>query len=174
MLDAVVGSDPGAARAARENAIRQTNGPRLSTLSIYFIAARAYPPQLNAEQCKLFDDCADEGRQSILASETTYLRDPAFDRLLSLLFPKMAVGLAKPFGKLAPGVGVRWNQERKMFVRPPLPERRRAGFIDTQPRSDRAGQKLLDTKPGDWWLKGRDLEAWKRANPEQAQAWFPS
>jgi hypothetical protein len=155
------------------NAIRQTSGPQLSTLTIYFIAARAYPPQLSAEQQAWFDGWADEVRQSIKASETTYLRDPVFDRLLSLLFPEMAAGLAKPFGKLKPGTGVRWDQERGMFVRPPLPERRRAGFIDTQPRSDRAGPKLLDTKPGDWWLRGRDLEAWKRANPEYARAWFP-
>ncbi|NKI93913.1 hypothetical protein [Rhizobacter sp. SG703] len=155
------------------NAIRQTSGARLSTLSIYFIAARAYPLQLTPEQRAWFDSWADEVRQSIQAGETTYLRDPAFDRLLSLLFPEMAAGLAKPFGKLAPGTGVRWEEERGMFVRPPLPERRRAGFIDTQPRSDRAGPRLLDTKPGDWWLKGRDLEAWKRANPEYARAWFP-
>jgi hypothetical protein len=33
--------------------------------------------------------------------------------------------------------------------------------------------RARDTKPGDWWLKGRDLEAWKRANPEYARAWFP-
>jgi hypothetical protein len=155
------------------NAIRQTSGSRRSMLSIYFIAARAYPPELSTEQREWFDGWAGEVRKSIRAGETTYLRDPAFDRLLSLLFPEMAAGLAKPFGKLAPGAGVRWDQELGMFVRPELPERRRAGFIDSQPRSDGAGTKWLDTKPGDWWLKGRDLEAWKRANPEYARAWFP-
>jgi hypothetical protein len=155
------------------NAIRQTTGPRQSTLSIYFIAARAYPPDLNSQQREWLDGWADEVRQSIKAGETTYLRDPAFDRLLSVLFPEMAAGLAKKFGKLAPGTGVRWDREREMFVRPATPERRRVGFLAVQPRSDCAGQKLLDTKPGDWWLKGRDLEAWKRANPEYAQTWFP-
>jgi len=53
-----------------------------------------------------------------------------------------------------------------------VPERRRTNFIATEPRVDRNKSKLLDTKPGDWWLKGRDLEAWKRANPEWARAWF--
>jgi hypothetical protein len=155
------------------NAIRQTSGPRLSTLSIYFIAARAYPPTFSPEQRVWFESWANEVRQSIQAGETMYLRDPAYDRLLSLLFPEMAAGLAKPGGKLAPGAGVRWDQERQMFVRPDVPDRRRAKFLEAQPRSDRVGSRLLDTKPGDWWLRGRDLEAWKRANPEWARAWFP-
>lgn len=154
------------------NAIRQTTGPQLSALSIYFIAARAYPPQFNTEQQEWFDGWASEVRNSILAGETTYMRDPAFDRLLSLLFPEMAAGLAKPFGKLTPGMGVRWDKEREVFVRPAIPERGRAMFLESQPRSDRAGERLLDTKPGDWFLRGRDLEAWKRANPEAARVWF--
>ena len=155
------------------NAIRQTSGSRLSTLSIYFIAARAYPPPLSAEQRAWFDGWAAEVRQSIKAGETTYLRDPAFDRLLSLLFPEMAEGLAKPFGKLAPGTGVRWDPERGVFVRPETPGRMRAAFLEAQPRTDSAGPQLQDTRPGDWWLRGRDLEEWKRANPEAARAWFP-
>lgn len=61
---------------------------------------------------------------------------------------------------------------RWMFVRPAPPERRRAGFLEAQPWSDRAGRKLLDTKPGEWWLKGHDLENWKGEHPDAAQAWF--
>ena len=156
------------------NAIRQTSGSRLSTLSIYFIAAKAYPPPLSAEQRAWFDAWAAEVRQSIQAGMTTYLRDPVFDRLLSLLFPEMAAGLAKPFGKLAPGTGVRWDPVRGVFVRPETPERKRAAFLETQPRADSAGPRLQDTRPGDWWLKGRDLEEWKRANPEAARSWFPA
>lgn len=154
------------------NAIRQTTGLGLSTLSIYFIAARAYPPQLTTEQQKWFDGWASEVRNCIQAGETTYMRDPAFDRLLSLLFPEMAAGLAKPFGKLTPGMGVRWDKEREVFVRPAIPGRGRAKFLENQPRADRIGPRLLDTKPGDWFLKGRDLDAWKRANPEAARVWF--
>ena len=96
------------------------------------------------------------------------------DRLLSLLFPEMAAGLAKPFGKLAPGTGVRWDPVRGVFVRPETPERKRAAFLETQPRADSAGPRLQDTRPGDWWLKGRDLEECKRANPEAARSWFPA
>lgn len=155
------------------NAIRQTSGPRLSTLSIFFIAAREYPPTLSAEQRQWFDGWAAKVRQSIKAGESTYLRDPAFDRLLSLLFPEMAAGLAKPFGTLTPGTGVRWDPERGVFVRPETPGRRRAAFLAAQPRTDSAGPGLQDTRPGDWWLRGRDLEEWKRANPEAARAWFP-
>lgn len=155
------------------NAIRQTSGPRLSTLSIYFIAARAYPPQLSPQQREWFDGWAAEVRQSIQAGETVYLRDTGFDRLLSLLFPEMAAGLAKPFGKRAPGAGVRRDHEHGTTVRPALAERPRAGCPDTLARSDRAGPKLLDTKLGDGWLQGRDFDAWKRANPEAARIRYP-
>ena len=155
------------------NAIRQTSGTRLSTLSVYFIAVRVYQPRLTPDQQHWVDSWVAEVRQSIKSGQTVYLRDPAYDRLLSLLFPEMAISLAKPGGKLKPSTGVRWDAELQMFVRPDVPDRRRAKFLETQPRSDRAGSRLLDTKPGDWLLKGRDLEAWKRANPEWARAWFP-
>lgn len=155
------------------NAIRQTSGSRLSTLSIYFIALRLYPPHLTPVQQKWLDIWVIEVRQSIKDGATTYLRDPAYDRVLSLLFPEMAASLAKPAGKLKPSTGIKWDHEQQVFVRPEVPDKQRARFLETQPRSDKVKSKLLDTKPGDWFLKGRDLEAWKRANPDWARAWFP-
>ena len=154
------------------NAIRQMSGPHRSTVTLFLIATRAYPPTLNAQQQEWLGVWATEVRQSIKAGEATYMRDPAYDRLLSLLFPEMAAGLAKPFGKVDLVNSTKWDPERQMFVGPKLPERRRAPFLETQPRSDRPASKLLDTNPGHWWLQGRDLEAWKRAHPEAAKAWF--
>lgn len=73
--------------------IRQS-GSLASTCAIYFIAARVYPPDFSPPQREWFEDWVNEVRQSIQSGRTTYLRDPSFDRLLSLLFPEMASGLA--------------------------------------------------------------------------------
>ncbi|MBB4843183.1 hypothetical protein HNP55_001702 [Paucibacter oligotrophus] len=67
--------------------MRLVNGVRRSTLSVYFIAARAYPLSLSPAQETWFDEWVEEVRQSIRDGETTYLRDPAYNRVLSLLFP---------------------------------------------------------------------------------------
>lgn len=154
--------------------IHHSSGNRVSTLTIYFIALKAYPPGFAPDQQAWLDAWFSEVRHSIAAGETTYLRDPAYDRLLSLLFPEMAAGLAKKGGKLASAHSLNWDPGRQMYVRPDVPQRRRARFLAAQPRADQAGSRLLDTKPGDWLLKGRDLEAWKRANPEWAEVWFPT
>lgn len=146
-------------------AIRQTRGPLLSTCSIYFIAARVFPPDLNPQQWAWLESWMDEVRKSIRAGEATYLRHPAFDPLLSLLFPEMAAGLAKPFGKLKHRTGLGRIQERETSARAVSPEHPRS-------RSDRAGPKLQDARPGEGWLRGRALNEWKRAHPDAARDWF--
>jgi hypothetical protein len=54
-----------------------------------------------------------------------------------------------------------------------LPERRQALFLENQPRVDTAAWRLQDTEPSHWWLKGRDLERWRRLNPQWAKFWSP-
>jgi len=153
--------------------IRSTRGARQSEFSLYLIAVNAYPPGFDADQQRWFDGWAGEVRASLRRRERTYLRDPSYDRLLALLFPEMAPGLAKKGGKLETVYELILDPKRGIFVRPETPERRPAKFIANQPRARQNGQRLLDTGPGDVRLKGRDLEAWKRANPEWARAWFP-
>ena len=46
-----------------------------------------------------------------------------------------------------------------------------ADLVMTWDTADGASWRLQDTKPGDWWFKGRDLEAWKKANPKWARVW---
>jgi hypothetical protein len=154
------------------NAIELSQGVRRADHTLYLIALKVYRPPLSERQQVWCEGWASRVRKSIEAGERDYLRDPAYDRLLSVLFPEMASGLAKPFGKRAAPdtvpVGAHWRE----FKRQGLPERRRAGFLDRQPKSEAQGGRLLDTKPWDRWLKGRDLEAWKKANPEWAKVWF--
>ena len=155
--------------------MREETGFRRTHMTVYFIAERAYPLELDAEDRAWFDDWASEVRESIRAKEAAHLRDPFYDRFLALAFPEMAEGLAKNFGKLSMSHELTWDATRGMFIRPhEVPVRRPAKFLEKQPRSDASRTRLLDTKPGQWWLQGRDLEAWKRANPEAAAAWFPN
>lgn len=153
------------------NAIEQSQGVRLSDTSIYFIAVRAYRPTLTDKQQGRFEEWASRVRDSLKRGETIYLRDPSYDRLLSVLFPEMAPALAKSGGKrrleTAPAHGD-WQAAKRSG----LPTRRRATFLEQSPRTDGGQQRYLDTRTGDEWLRGKDLEAWKKANPEWAKHWF--
>jgi len=153
------------------NAIEQSQGVRLSDTSIYLIAVRAYRPKLTDKQQARFEEWASRVRSSLKRGESTYLRDPSYDRLLSVLFPEMAPGLAKAGGKrpieTSPAQGD-WQAAKRAG----LPIRQRAGFLERAPCATGTWRGYLDTRPGDTFLKGRDLEAWKKANPESARLWF--
>jgi len=153
------------------NAIRQTKNSERSNHTLYFIAARIYAPSLTPDQKEWLEQWIAEVKTSIRNGETTYLRDPRYDRLLSLLFPDMAVGLSKQFGKRAV-----LGEARRMTLANHAPEndaprRRRAQFLESQPGARVAEFPLRDTDSSDGWLKGRDLEAWKKANPDAAASW---
>ena len=154
------------------NAIEQTQGVRLSDTSIYLIAVRAYRPPLTDKQQSRFEEWAGRVRVSLKEGETTYLRDPSYDRLLAVLFPKMAAMLAKPGAKrrneTLPASGD-WQGAKRAG----LPTRYRAAFLESSPRlGDGTQRRYLDAQPGDLWLRGRDLEVWKKAHPERARDWF--
>jgi hypothetical protein len=127
------------------NAIEKSKGVRLADTSIYLIAIRAYRPPLSEKQQAWFDEWARRVRASVKRGEPAYLRDPSYDRLLSVLFPEMAAMLAKPGGK------------RQLETAP--------GHREWQAARNRSGRH---------WLRGRDLEGWKQANPEWARHWFGS
>jgi hypothetical protein len=155
------------------NAIRQSKGPNRSNNTLYFIAARIYKPRLSDEQKRWLHEWTDEVKDSIKAGEVTYLRDPAYDRLLSLLFPEMATPLLKEFGKR--NLAAEGDVVRERGVdHEKLPQRRPAGFLTIQPKAQVAEGVLQDTGARDWWLKGRDLERWKLAHPDAAKSWFRS
>lgn len=154
------------------NAIEQSHGVRLADTSLYLIAVRTYRPPLTEKQQTRFEEWAGRVRDSLKRGDSTYLRDPTYDRLLSVLFPEMAAALAKPGGKrrlkTVPAHGD-WQAAKRAG----LPTRRRAGFLERSPRTGVGTWRgYLDTRPGDTMLRGRDLEAWKRANPEASKLWF--
>ncbi|SDZ43122.1 hypothetical protein SAMN05518669_1354 [Variovorax sp. YR634] len=153
------------------NAIRQSRGVQRSLFTLFFIAVRVYRPPLEPDQQIWFEGWATDVRNSIRAGDATYLRDPAYDAFLSVLFPEMAEALAKPGGRLLPNADPLEQPGGRTSETPEVPRRRRATFVDQQPRTGGASWPLLDTARGDFWLRGRDLEAWKKANPLWAAAW---
>lgn len=150
------------------NAILQDRGAERSFHSLYFIAALAFKPRLTETQRQWFDTWRAHVRDSIRAGETTFRRDPVYDRLLAVLFPPLAEALARSGGKRRPP-----GQPQHRATSSAVAERQEAMFLQNQPRADTAAWGLQDTEPGDWWLKGRDLERWRRQNPQWARIWSP-
>lgn len=109
---------------------------------------------------------------AVKRSDYTYIRSAKYDRLLSLLFPEMAAGLAKPFGKRPVVPDLRWDEGKKRFLRVYTEHpSRKAGFLsqESAPREPLARGNGGDIN--DWFLRGAELQAWKRANPEAAADW---
>lgn len=158
--------------AGEFDVIEQLQRVRDADASIYLIAIRAYRPPLTRQQQSSIDEWAGKVRDSLKRGEATYCRNPSYDRLLSILFPEMAGGLAKPGAKRkreslsshgdsrAGNLASMSGADREKF--------RREAWSDR----DWPQQRYLDTGKKDPWLKGRDLEAWKIANPESARRWF--
>lgn len=136
------------------NAIRQTNDRNSYNHSLYLIAEKAYRPvdaQPHPTWYTYWVDCIKESTKS---GESTYARDGTLDRLLSLLFPKMAAGLAHGFGKKQ----TRSEPDLHTTIQ---------GFM--APRQAKPNTVYLDTPPMQVWLQGRDLERWRKEHPESAK-----
>lgn len=142
------------------NAMWQSYGWRRSFHSLTFIALVAYKPPLRPEQHARIERWREEVRQSIRSGETTFLRYAGYDRFLALLFPEMAAALDKPGAK---------NAEPDALTLDYVSNE--AHFLRRQPRADSV-RKLLDTSPGQWWLRGRDLQAWRSGQDSWAAARF--
>jgi hypothetical protein len=63
------------------------------------MAIHVYGPRMTSAQSGRVEDWRSQVIASIKSGEQTYLRDTCYDNLLALLFPEMAEGLKKPFGK---------------------------------------------------------------------------
>jgi hypothetical protein len=148
------------------NAIRQSRSHHRQYHSLFLIAGVVYRPTFSESQQGWFDKWRAEVRESISAQEETYLRPTTYDRLLGLLFPEMAARLQRPGGKRAARVSGQSDGSR-----PANPESRRAYFLTQQPRADGVSWRLQDTRPHEFWLRGRDLERWRSQNPDWAKFW---
>jgi len=151
------------------NATRQDRGKSRSFHTLYMLAAVVYPMQLSPQQAARVKEWRAEVRASIESGSGTHLRDPAYDRLIALLFPEMAAGLAKSGGK-------RPAQDRTT-TEPYEQPRERAPRPDSQSRRPSAAEAaasdhFVAPREENLWLRGSMLQRWMKENPEWARAWF--
>ena len=156
------------------NAIQQSQPNNRNDWTLYLIAVKAYLPRLSDDKqvWKWFEAWRDTVVAAVKRTDYIYMRSAKYDPLLSLLFPEMAPGLAKPFGKRPVVPDLRWDEGKKRFIREFTEHASRlAAFLsqDTVPCDPLQHGAGGDTK--DWFLRGAELEAWKRANPAAATDW---
>jgi hypothetical protein len=84
------------------NAIRQSTFRNRSNHTLYLIAERVYRDSRSAEVLGWYSTWVNEIKASIDRGESTYIRDGRFDKLLAMLFPDMAPGLANGYGTASP------------------------------------------------------------------------
>lgn len=152
------------------NAIRQSSTHNSSNHTIYLIAEKAFRTPDSPVHPGWYTSWVGEIKASINRNEATYIRDGKFDRLLSLLFPDMAAGLANGYGKA--GVRTRTRPLARSVQDINWDKIQIPGFdkrTNTQPRPVNPNR---DTSSIEWWLKGRELEEWRRMYPESAR-FFP-
>lgn len=107
VLHRVLSIEEGSAIGYRYNSVWQVINTMLTDVGdasrswhgLYLIAIQAYRPALTHAQEQRVAGWRAQVRASIQAQETLYLRDPRYDALFGLLFPKMLLGLDKPSAK---------------------------------------------------------------------------
>lgn len=158
------------------NAIQQSQRGNRHDWTLYLIAAKVYLKNLSDDErvWRWFEGWRDSVIAAVKRNDYLYLRSTKYDRLLSVLFPEMAQGLAKDFGKRPAVPNLVWDEGKRRFVRTFTESTSRpARFLSkdaapNDPMSHSGGGSIKD-----WVFKGAELERWKRANPEAAAAWEP-
>jgi len=158
------------------NAIQQSQPGNRHDWTLYLIAAKVYLRNLSDDERvrRWFESWRDGVIAAVKRKDFLYMRSTKYDRLLSLLFPEMAQGLAKDFGKRPAVPNLVWDEGKRRFVKTFTEATSRpARFLseDAAPSDPMSYGGAGSIK--DWVFKGADLERWQRANPEAAKAWEP-
>lgn len=156
------------------NAIKQSQPNNRHDWTLCLIAVKVYLPEFSDDErvAKWFKKWRDDVVDEVKQLNYLYMRSAKYDRLLSLLFPEMADGLANPFGKRPVVPDLYWDARTQSF-RPNYTERpsRRAGFLSHESTLREPLRRGGGGDIKDWFLRGAELEAWKKANPEAAAEW---
>lgn len=155
----VEGLQPGPGFAVLESTFRSPSGIRSVNFPLLLGAARVYELPMEASQEAVFGQWRDEVREIFANGPLTYPRSERFDRLLGALFPELSKQLLKTAAhfRAMKARGVSTTGEKLQVKTPSLPQ------------SKQERERLLDTRPWDLMLKGRDLERWIRENPDSAK-----
>lgn len=143
------------------NAIKQTQAQNRKFHTIYLIAEAVYRKNEARESPTWYQSWVQEIKRSIEDGGKMYVRPRRYDELLSLLFPEMRSSLMKSFGTED------YVPKHKEYV--------------ARKNDQNSGQRLSPASFWPWdqesrtesfWLKGRELEQWKRNHPSAASDFF--
>lgn len=128
--------------------------------TLYLTALKVYNPDLEPQHRARVAQWREKVRQDLETckqdvAHSVYLRSRRFDPLLGFLFPEMRDLLARPL----PG------EQSEIQPRKSSPGARNPS------RQSPSKEPPVYQATGPTWLKGKDLEDWKRANPEAAAKW---
>lgn len=143
------------------NAIKQSQVGNRKFHTIYLIAFNVYQRPEASNPPAWYGAWVNEIKKSIEKHEITYIRPRKYDKLLSLLFPEMAIGLSKSFG-----------------TEDYLPHIKTASSLQLTRRShsDAHTSSFEPRNPSDmkvpYWFEGRELEQWKQNHPNAARDFF--
>jgi hypothetical protein len=158
------------------NAIQQSQLGNRHDWTLYLIATKVYLKNLSDDDrvWRWFESWRDGVIAAVKRNDFLYLRATKYDRLLSLLFPEMAQGLAKDFGKRPAVPNLVWDKGKRRFVKTFTEATSRpARFLSKDAAPSDPVSRSSGGNIEDWVFRGAELERWKRANPEAAAAWEP-
>jgi hypothetical protein len=121
--------------------------------TLFLIAINQYKPTLTTDQESKVKDWRSKVVGSIKGGGSDYLRSTKYDALLCLLFPEMKAALATLYG-----------------TRPSIAKANQSYTNYGQSKTN--NHKNDYAREGGFWLKGRELEEWKRKYPQAAKIWF--
>jgi len=145
------------------NAIKQAQVQNRKYHTVYLIAEAVYRKDDAPSHPAWYQDWVEEIKKNIESGDKMYVRPRRYDELLSLLFPEMRASLKKLFGTED------YVPKRK---EKPTPQIRQQSTQDANFHSFWPWNQS-DSSDSDW-LKGRELDQWKRDHPAAARDFFGS
>lgn len=121
--------------------------------TLFLIAINLYKPTLTYDQDNNVKIWRSKVVDSINDGKSEYLRSTKYDALLCLLFPEMKTALMSSYGK-----NIAKKNTKQTYIH--------------QNQQQANTPKQGSTRTESFWLKGKELEDWKRKYPQSAKNWF--
>lgn len=140
------------------NATLSERGYGLIWHTLYLLASRIYVPTFTPEQWAIVQEWRQKVADSLEAGEGTYRRDRRYDRLLSLLFPEMAIWLPMEL----PGDRSKYHSNITQ---------QELRYEDAWDVSKPLTSIVSQSAESYAWLSGAAFDNWAAQNPQSAESW---
>lgn len=141
------------------NATLSDRGYGLIWHTLYLLASRIYVPKFTPDQWAIVQEWRQKVADSLEAGEGTYRRDRRYDRLLSLLFPEMAIWLPMEL----PGDRSKYHSN--------ITQQEELRYEDAWDVSKLLTSIVSQSAESYAWLSGAAFDNWAAQNPQSAESW---